>query len=129
MPNFFTHPIHLGVGAKAETQPEFTGMDWYADYSARVAGDGAEGRLVSLFRFTENWDSWEMHPKGDEVVSCLSGTMTLLRELADGEVEVVTLGEGDYTINSPGSWHTADVTGEATVLFITAGEGAQHRSR
>lgn len=129
MPNLFTHPIHLGLGAKALAQPAFTGMDWYADYSARYAGDGAEGRLVSLYRFTESWDSWEMHPKGDEIVVCLSGAMTLHRELADGTTETVTLGEGDYSINPPGSWHTADVEGKATALFITAGEGTQHRPR
>lgn len=46
MPNLFTHPIHLGLGAKAIQQPEFTGMDFYASYIERTAGDGIEGRLV-----------------------------------------------------------------------------------
>ena len=41
MDNLFTHPIHLGLGATAVPQPEFTGLDWYADYSARQAADGA----------------------------------------------------------------------------------------
>ncbi|HVR90444.1 MAG TPA: cupin domain-containing protein [Novosphingobium sp.] len=129
MDNLFTHPIHLGLGAKAVPQPEFTGMAWYADYVARHAAGGAEGRLVSLYRFSESWDSWEMHPAGDEVVVCVAGSMTLTQELADGSTASVTLGPGDYAINPPGVWHTADVAGEATALFITAGLGTQHRPR
>jgi quercetin dioxygenase-like cupin family protein len=41
----------------------------------------------------------------------------------------VTVGPGDYVINPPGVWHTADVSEEATVLFITAGLGTEHRIR
>ncbi len=52
-------PIHLGLGATAEPQPAFpsgdAAMEWYAQYAARNAGDGAEGRLVSMYRFTEDW--------------------------------------------------------------------------
>ena len=127
--NLYTHPIHLGLGATALPQPEFTGMEWYADYVARHAADGGEGRLVSLYRFVESWDSWEMHPAGDEVVACLAGTMTLHQEFPDGRTERVVLNAGDYAINPPGVWHTADVTGEVTALFITAGLGTEHRPR
>lgn len=129
MPSLFTTPIHLGLGAKAQAQPDFTGMEWYADYAARVAGDGAEGRLVTLYRFTESWTMWEMHPYGDEVVLCVSGAMTLHQEQPDGGTATVTIGAGDYAINPPGTWHTADVTGEATAVFITAGLGTLHRPR
>ncbi|MBX9795331.1 cupin [Sphingomonas sp.] len=129
MPSMFTHPAHLGLGATARPQPAFTGMDWYADYVARTAGDGAEGRLVSLYRFTESWDSWEMHPEGDELVLCVAGSLTLHQEMADGTRATVPLGMGDYAVNPPGAWHTADVAAEATALFITAGRGTQHRPR
>jgi quercetin dioxygenase-like cupin family protein len=122
-------PIHLGLGARAVPQPEFTGMDWYADYGARNAADGREGRLVSMYRFTESWTSWEMHPAGDEVVLCVAGTMTLHQEKPDGTRETVVLGPGEYAINAPGVWHTADIDGSATAVFITAGEGTQHRER
>ncbi|WP_407635829.1 hypothetical protein [Novosphingobium lindaniclasticum] len=40
-----THPVHLGLGAVAEALPAFTGMDWYAAYSARTAADGRTGSL------------------------------------------------------------------------------------
>lgn len=130
MPNIKSNPIHLGLGATALPLPEFTGeMQWYADYSAAHASDGAEGRLVSYFRFTEDWASWEMHPAGDEVVLCLNGAMTIHQDHADGRTETVLLGPGDYAINPAGTWHTADIAGEATALFITAGEGTQHKPR
>jgi mannose-6-phosphate isomerase-like protein (cupin superfamily) len=122
-------PVHLGLGATAMPQPRFTGMDWYADYAARHASDGAEGRLVSYYDFSESWTSWEMHPAGDELVVCIAGSITLHQEHADGRREQVTLGSGDYAINPPGTWHTADVDGQATALFITAGMGTQHRPR
>lgn len=104
-------------------------MDWYEAYGERSAGDGAEGRLVTMYCFTEDWDSWEMHPLGDEVVLCLSGQMTLHQEHADGSTATVAIGENEYVINPPGTWHTADVEGEATALFITAGLGTEHRPR
>lgn len=127
--SLFTHPVHLGVGATAVPQPEFTGRAWYADYVARTVADGAEGRLVSLYTFTESWDSWEMHPAGDELVVCLSGAMTLHQEHAEGTAAQVHLGPGEYAVNPPGTWHTADIAGSATALFITAGTGTQHRPR
>lgn len=127
--NLFTHPVHLGLGAKALVQPAFTGIEWYPAYGARHESDGAEGRLVTIYRFTENWDSWEMHPAGDEVVICTSGLMTLHQQHADGTTATVNIGPGEYIINPPGCWHTADIAGETTALFITAGQGTEHRPR
>jgi mannose-6-phosphate isomerase-like protein (cupin superfamily) len=127
--SLFEYPLHLGLGARAIPQPPFAGMEWYEDYTSRTAADGAEGRLVGLYRFTESWDSWEMHPAGAEVVVCVAGEMTLIQELADGRTAQLLLGPGDYAVNPPGVWHTADITGEATGLFITAGIGTEHRPR
>lgn len=123
-------PIHLGLGASAGREPEFTGdMQWYMDYAERHAADGAEGRLVSLFTFHEPWSTWEQHPNGSEVVVCVSGSLVLHQERADGSVTQTTLEAGQYAINPPGVWHTADIAGEATALFITAGLGTQIRQR
>jgi mannose-6-phosphate isomerase-like protein (cupin superfamily) len=129
MPDLFTNPLHLGLGATAVPQPAFTGMEWYADYGQRHGADGKEGRLVSMYTFTEPWDAWEMHPHGDEVVLCTAGHMTLHQEFADGTTATVALGPGEYAINPPGTWHTADVIGSATGVFITAGLGTEHRPR
>jgi len=123
-------PLHLGLGATAYSEPAFTGsMQWYGDYVTRHVSDGAEGRLVSMHTFSEPWNMWEMHPQGSEVVLCIAGTMTLHQERADGSKHSVTLAAGQYAINDPGTWHTADVVGTATALFITAGLGTQHRPR
>lgn len=124
------HPIHLGPGATAEVEPEFTGaMEWYLGYGERHGDDGIEGRLVSMHTFSAPWDSWEVHPHGSEVVLCTAGSITLHQEKADGTKATVTITAGQYAINEPGTWHTADVDGEATAVFITSGLGTEHRPR
>lgn len=131
MPQLAEQPVHLGLRARASEQPPFNGLAWYEDYAARHAVDGAEGRLVSQWDFTQSWDSWEMHPAGDEVVICVSGQITLVQQ-GDGEKNhFVTLQPGDYAINQAGVWHTADIAPgqEARCIFITAGLGTQHRPR
>ena len=36
------NPIHLGLGATAEIQPDFTGaMEWYEGYGERSASEAA----------------------------------------------------------------------------------------
>jgi quercetin dioxygenase-like cupin family protein len=127
--NIEKFPIHLGLGATAVAEPEFTGMEWYAQYGARHADDGYEGRLVSMYRFSESWPTWEMHPHGAEVVLCIAGALTLYQEFPDGSEKSVTLTSGEYAINPPGVWHTADVDGEAAALFITSGFGTENRPR
>lgn len=121
--------IHLGLGAISVSQPPFTGIEWYADYEQRSEPDGIEGRLVSQHSFSESWSSWEMHPHGSEVVVCITGQITLIQELSSGEQQEIVLGASQYAINPPGIWHTADVEEHATVLFITAGKGTEHRAR
>ena len=121
--------IHLGLGATAVPQPPFTGIDWYESYGMRHGSDGAEGRLVSQHSFSDGWDTWEMHPKGAEVVICTEGEMVLTQEFPDGSRQQVALAAGEYAINPPGVWHIADVEEHATAIFITAGEGTEMRPR
>jgi mannose-6-phosphate isomerase-like protein (cupin superfamily) len=128
--DIYANPIHLGRGATAEVEPDFTGdIGWYENYGARHEEDGAEGRLVGMHRFTSDWEMWEVHPHGSEVVLCIAGSMTLRQEKPDGSRATVTLTAGQYAINEPGTWHTADVENEATAVFITAGLGTEHRPR
>lgn len=129
VPNLRDSPVHLGKGGAAIAQPRFTGMEWYEGYIGRTAGDGADGRLVSFYDFCESWTSWEMHPAGAELVVCTAGRIVLIQQLADGSENKIALGSGDYAINPPGIWHTADVEETATALFITAGMGTEHRPR
>ena len=128
-----THPVHLDARSAALVQPEFPqgpqAMQWYEDYERRTGADGTRGRLVSTFAFDSDWESWEMHPEGDEVVLCLEGNLTLIQELADGSVARTELSVGDYAINPAGVWHTADTHEPVRALFITAGSGTKHRAR
>ena len=127
--SLFDYPIHLGLGARAVAEPKFDGVEWYDDYEKRHSDDLDEGRIVSLFRFEEPWTSWEMHPAGDEVVCVIQGHMTLHQELPDGSKQTHELGPGEYAINPPGAWHTADAEEPVVALFITAGKGTTHRPR
>jgi hypothetical protein len=70
-----------------------------------------------------------MHPHGSEVVLCTVGSITLHQEMPDGRRATTILLPRMYAINEPGTWHTADVGGTTSVLFITAGMGTQHRPR
>src|SRR5690606_15495344 len=110
--NLADFSIHLGLGATAVPQPEFPrderAMHWYGDYGARHAVDVTEGRLVSMFTSSEDWGMWEMHPNGAEVVLCISGEMELVQEQADGSHTVTRLSPGEYAVNPPGTWHTAN---------------------
>jgi mannose-6-phosphate isomerase-like protein (cupin superfamily) len=122
-------PVHLGLGARVVRLEEFDGSpDWYQRYGSSVAGDGLEGRLVSMHTFSESWDTWEMHPNGDELVACVAGSIVLHQEI-DGEQHTVELQAGEAVVNPPGTWHTADVTGPCTAFFITAGAGTEIRPR
>ncbi len=52
----------------------------------------------------------------------------LVQEM-DGEEVATAVSAGEYEINQPGTWHTANVSTSAAALFITAGEGTTHRPR
>lgn len=121
-------PVHLGLGARVLRQPELGEASWFGTYGERTRDDGAEGRLVTIHSFSEPWDTWEMHPEGDELVVCLAGCIVFHQEI-DGAVRTMTLEPRQAVVNPAGVWHTADVSAEATALFITSGVGSENRSR
>ncbi|MEU7316978.1 cupin domain-containing protein [Streptomyces sp. NPDC007083] len=124
-----TTPVHLGLGSRAKP---VEGFAWDPEvlhaYSAAVAADGAEGRMVTLFDGDGPDDHWERHPAGDELVVCLSGSVTVTRDV-DGVPDRVVLGPGEATVNPAGTWHAVDMAGPASILTITPGLGTDHRPR
>ncbi|MFF7813599.1 cupin domain-containing protein [Streptomyces roseolus] len=124
-----TTPVHLGLGSRAKP---VEGFAWNPEvlqaYGAAVAADGAEGRMVMIFDGDGPGDHWESHPAGDELVVCLSGSVTVTRH-GDGALERVLLGPGEATINPAGVWHVVDMEGPSSILAITAGLGTDHRPR
>ena len=87
--------------------------------------DHFKGRvLVSLFAFDTDWPSWERHPAGDEIVCLLSGEATFELE---GRASVHLHAPGTYAVVPKGVWHTAHTKVPTRMLFITPGEGTEHR--
>jgi mannose-6-phosphate isomerase-like protein (cupin superfamily) len=86
------------------------------------------GRLVGTYHNTQDWDIWEMHPAGEEVVCLLSGAIDVVLDEPDGE-RVVELEAGRTCIVPRGVWHRAIVREPGDTLHITRGEGTQHRPR
>ncbi len=56
------------------------------------------------------------------------GTITLHQEI-EGVVRTITLQAGEATINPPGVWHTADMNGTVSAIFITPALGRENRPR
>lgn len=95
-------------------------------------GSGALGtfkneRLVTTHTYNKPWTVAEMHPNGDEIVCLLSGSVTFVLETPDGEKTVELREPGAYVIVPQGTWHTARTHEPCRMLFITAGEGTQHK--
>ncbi|MCR9143629.1 MAG: SRPBCC domain-containing protein [bacterium] len=82
--------------------------------------------LIAAYDFTEDWNSWECHPAGDETVILLSGAVEMVLRERGGDRSVVLQEPGTYVIVPRGVWHTAKVSGPARMLFITPGEGTEH---
>lgn len=130
-PNLSEFPVHLASDGAVVALPRFTGDGaWYAEYEQRHEADGPSGRLVSWHSFDASWDSWEVHPAGEELVLCVNGRIELIQEL-DGGARRVVLGPGEWAVNPAGVWHTADVAAgdTASCVFITSGLGTQGRPR
>ena len=88
--------------------------------------DGFKGRiLVACFSFDTDWAVWERHPAGDEIVCLLSGRV---RFVFEGDSPAVELQEpGSFAIVPKGTWHTAKTSVLTKMLFVTPGEGTEHR--
>ena len=86
------------------------------------------GRLVGTFHNAADWDVWEIHPAGDEVVCLLSGAIDVVLEEESGE-RTIELAAGETCIVPRGVWHTASIRTPGDTLHITRGAGTQHRPR
>lgn len=82
--------------------------------------------LIAVHGFSEDWDSWEMHPKGDELVTLISGGATMQLSTEEGIQSIDLREPGDYIVVPCGVWHTARVSSPTKMLFVTPGEDTQH---
>lgn len=111
---------------QGEATPIAVSDRFFADLETQF-GDFSGKRLVSHFAFEQDWDSWEMHPAGDEVVYLLAGQVDFVLEQPGGNQTVSLKAIGSYLLVPRGTWHTAKVHTPSSLLFITPGEGTQHR--
>lgn len=119
--------VHLGPNGTA-VPLQVTSTFWEKLTTGAFSNLGP-GRLVSTYDFKGDWTSWEKHPAGEELVILLAGAMDLVLSM-DGREESVSLtSPGQYLIVPRDIWHTANVQKEALAMFITDGEGTEHRPR
>jgi len=107
-------------------QPRDIGERFYEKLEADF--EGFRGHtLVQRFSFEKDWDTWEVHPNGDEVVYLLSGATDMVLLQADGSEQTIYLHKANSAVVVPRNvWHTARPHEPTSMLFITPGEGTRH---
>jgi mannose-6-phosphate isomerase-like protein (cupin superfamily) len=70
---------------------------------------------------------WEMHPNGDEVLYLMSGKLDVLIEQAEQQQRVPLRADGPGVVIPAGAWHRTVVIEPGRLMFITWGEGTEHR--
>jgi uncharacterized cupin superfamily protein len=90
----------------------------------RVAS--GSGWLIGVFRYTETWSTWEMHPEADEVVHLVKGRIEFVLDVAGREQRIEVLA-GTTLVVPKGTWHTAIVHERGEALHVTYGKGTEHR--
>ena len=113
----------------ASIEPLPVGSDFWQRIGRGELGSFHHEYLVTSHAFDTDWPTWEMHPAGDEIVCLLSGAVTFVLEREGREEEIVLDGPARYVVVPRGTWHTARARGPARMLFITAGEGTEHREK
>lgn len=84
------------------------------------------GRLMMTFPMTEDFPHWERHPAGEEVIVMLSGSMDVILDEAGGP-RTVRLETGQAMLVPKNVWHRGIVIEPGEALFVTEGEGTDHR--
>ena len=70
---------------------------------------------------------FERHPAGDELVCLLSGGTTVVLDHGGREESVELTRAGEYVVIPKGTWHIARTSQPTRLLFVTPGEGTEHR--
>ena len=114
--------VHLpdGGGAAAiDCTPEF----WSELASGRRHYGG---RMITAFTVARDMTHWERHPAGEEVLISIDATAEAVLEDAEGE-RTIALTPGSACIVPRGVWHRITVGEPGVVVFVTPGEGTEHR--
>lgn len=114
--------IHLGPDESART------MEGGATFWAGIAGrtDLEAGRLMGKTGQSKDWDHWERHPAGDEILVLLSGEMDVVLDTPGGE-ERTRVRAGETFVVPKGVWHRGIVHKPGELMFVTPGAGTDHK--
>ena len=118
---------YLRLRPDASVEPLAVDSRFWQRIASGELGSFHNEYLVSCHSFETSWAVWEMHPNGDEIVCLLSGSVTFILEREQGAQAIELNRSGTYVIVLKGTWHTAKTQGPCRMLFITAGEGTEHR--
>ena len=100
----------------------------FTHYMEQYCSDEQPGRIMMIEASPHNWDSWERHTQGEEIVIVLSGTGEFIQDI-DGVHHRLPVVAGSAVVNPAGVWHTADVETPINALYITPCPGTEHKPR
>lgn len=124
-----TTPVHFAAPASATVIDGFTfDPAGFQAYMAAHTSAAEPGRLVFVERSAANWQSWERHTQGDELVIILDGVALFVQEVGGAEVRI-RVSAGQAVLNPAGTWHTADVEEPFSAVYLTPCPGTEHRPR
>lgn len=115
--------VNLGANGTAE-RVEVTEDFWT---ELREGARRLDGYLITVSDIRNDMPHLEMHPNGDEVLYLLSGKLDILIEQAGREQRVPLRAVGSGVVIPVGAWHRAIVVEPGRLMFITWGEGTEHR--
>lgn len=118
--------VRLRADGSTQTLP--VDATFWSQLASGALGDFHREYLVSCVTYDRDWSSWERHPHGDELVCLLGGQATVLLERAGTLEEICVRSAGDFLVVPRNTWHTAHTNVPTTMLFVTPGEGTEHRS-
>src|SRR5690242_12277827 len=77
----------------------------------------AQETLVTVGTGNGDWNHWEMHPHGDEILVTLEGSARMTFQTVGGE-ESFDLNPGKTLIVPAGVWHRAQMQKNLRMMFI-----------
>lgn len=86
-----------------------------------------DGSLVSAFHMEAGTGHWERHPRGDELLCLISGSVQVVLDVDGQDSHIPLNAERRCFVVPRGIWHRFTVDEPSLVLFVTPGEGTEHR--
>ena len=123
MPAFDLETTYLGLDGVGGVTAMAGGAAFWASVGENP---GAWGTIVTVGTGEGDWTRWEMHPKGDEVLVVLEGSVRMILD-RNGAEHAFDLTPGSTLVVPTGVWHRAVDQKALRMLFITYGAGTEHR--